>query len=269
MKTKILSLIIITQLAACNSSDDFSEDFQHIRVYQDDQAISCDNNSAISVKTHGALLLDQGIEIHCSQKGADGLSYPEACGSETGSINIFTIHKGDLDKATELGFSRVANLTSPQLDTMCEYKVISDHRKYKLLHQLSHAYDEWKSTDAASYKFQYQKTFSDCPTFAPLPRVEITVANDTIATIYDLTNDVFLTEFDGYPTIESLFEDIQLSLLLTPIEAGLSVDEPYLSPLYDATGTPLKYYINEGTEQCDGINYDLSDVEIISTNTAM
>ncbi|MFT7009935.1 hypothetical protein [Paraglaciecola sp. MB-3u-78] len=94
-------------LTACNDNKFDWEGEQHVRVYQDDQAISCDNTGAVSVKTHGKLLIDEDIQLHCSQKGDDGFIYTDSCGSATGSINIFTIHNKDLDTAESLGFSRL------------------------------------------------------------------------------------------------------------------------------------------------------------------
>ncbi|WP_158971799.1 DUF6174 domain-containing protein [Paraglaciecola sp. L3A3] len=257
--SKITLGLICLSLTACN--DDLIVDFsgeQHVRVYQDDQALACSDTGTIAVKEHGKLLIDEHIELHCSQKGDDGLSYTESCGSETDSINIFTIHDKDLAEAESLGFSRLSTLADPQFDELCEYKVISDRRKYRLLRQLNNQYAKWQASKPANYKFQFNVTYSDCPTFAPTPNVAITVNDDAINTVYDLDNEMYLTDISDYMTIDELFSEINLQLKLTPTEVGLDVSDPHLSPRFSDMGMPEQYFINAGGEECDAANYSIS-----------
>lgn len=118
---KIVIGLICLGLTACD--DDLADDLdreQYVNVYQDDQALSCSTAGRVSVETHGKLLSDKNIEIHCSQKGYDGFAYTQSCGSETGSINIFTINDKDVSEAESLGFSNLSNLPDAQFDDLCD-----------------------------------------------------------------------------------------------------------------------------------------------------
>ncbi|GAC20689.1 DUF6174 domain-containing protein [Paraglaciecola arctica] len=255
--------LLCLSLTACNENIFDFEGEQHVRVYQDDQAISCEDTGAVSVKTHGKLLIDEDIELHCSQKGDDGMSYTESCGSQTGSINIFTIHDKDLGTAESLGFSRLSTLPDAQFDAKCEYKVISDSKKYALINQLDEQHSIWQANKTANYQFQFNMSYSDCPTFVPTPIVTITVNNDAINTVYDINNDTFLSNISQYMTIDELYSELKLQLQLTPIEAGLNVNEQNKLPKFSNTGIPEQYYINAGREECDAANYTISDFVIL------
>lgn len=258
----LTSGIILLCLSACNNDFIDLKDDRHMRVYQDDKAVAC-NNAGITVKAHGKLLIDENIELHCSQKGNDGMSYTESCGSNTGSINIFTIHAKDLYKAESLGFSQLAALPDAQLDKQCEFKVISDVRKYGLINQLNDEYDRWQSNKTTTYAFQFHLNYADCPTFAPTPTVKITVSNNVIDTVYDIGNEVFLTNLDSYMTIDEIFDEFKLQLELTPIEAGLSSSEPKAAPKFSTVGVPEHYFYDAGSNTCDAANYTLSNVELM------
>jgi hypothetical protein len=255
--------LICLSLTACNNNIIDLEGEQHVRVYQDDQAISCENNGAIPVKTHGKLLIDENIELHCSQKGNNGFTYTQSCGSETGSINIFSIHDKDLGTAESLGFSQLSTLPDAQFDTQCEYKVISDEKKHALIHQLDDQYTLWQANKTANYQFQFNMSFSDCPTFAPTPVVTISVINDAINTVYDINEETFLTNINEYITIDELYRELDLQLKLMPIEAGLSASEPLPLPIFSAMGIPQQYFINAGSEECDAANYMISALELL------
>ena len=255
--------LICLSLTAC---DDIIVDFegeQHVRVYQDDQAISCSDTGAVTVKTHGKLLINENIELHCSQKGHDGMAYTESCGSETGSINIFTIHDKDLGEAESLGFSQLSAIPDAQFDAQCESKVISDARKYALINQLNDQYAIWQANKTPHYQFQFNMNFSDCPTFVPTPTVTITVNDDTINTVYDINNETFLTNISDYMTIDEVFSELNLQLKLTPLEAGLNASESIVSPAFSTMGMPEQYFINAGGEECDAVNYMMSDLELL------
>ena len=254
--------IIILCLSACDNDLFIIEDEPHVRVYKDDEVIACQNASSISLKTHGKLLIDENIELHCSQKGDDGMSYTESCGSNTGSINIFTLHKKDLHRAESLGFSPLANLPDAQFDKQCEFKVISDVRKYGLINQLNDNYNVWKTNKTDNYQFQFHLNYVDCPTFAPTPTVRITVSNNTVNTVYDIDKETFITSTDNYMTIDEIFDEIKLQLELTPIEAGLSASDPKATPLFDTTGAMLNYYYDAGGNTCDATNYTISHVAL-------
>lgn len=252
--------VIILCLSACDNDIIDLKNEQHVRVYQDDKAIACQDTGQISIATHGKLLVDEHIEIHCSQKGDDGMAYTESCGSETGSINIFTIHAKDLHTAESLGFSQLSDLPDAQLDKQCEFKVISDVRKYGLINQLSDQYTIWKSKKTSSYQFEFNMNYSDCPSFAPTPNVKITVSNNAIDTVYDIDNETFLTNINNYMTIDELFKTLNLQLELTPMEAGLHASSPKLAPTFHDIGAPKQYFIDSGGEACDAVNYTINQV---------
>ena len=255
--------LIYLCLTACNDNIIDFDGEQHVRVYQDDQGISCSDTGAVSVKTHGKLLVDENIELHCSQKGHDGMAYTESCGSETGSINIFTIHDKDLGDAESLGFSQLSTIPDAQFDAQCEYKVISDTRKYGLVKQLNDQYAIWQAKKTPHYQFQFNMDFSDCPTFVPTPTVTIIVNHDTINTVYDINNETFLTNISDYMIIDEVFSELNLQLKLTPLEAGLNAGEPLVSPVFSNMGMPEQYFINAGGEECDAANYMMSDLELL------
>jgi hypothetical protein len=261
--TKITVGLICLSLTACDDNLIDVKGEQHVRVYQDDLAPACDDVGTISIQTHGKLLVDENIELHCSQKGHDGMSYTESCGSDTGSINIFTIHEKDLSKAESLGFSRLSSLPDAQFDNQCEYKVISDPKKYALLNQLNNQHAIWQANKTPNYQFQFHLSFSDCPTFAPTPTVTITVNDDAINTVYDMDNETFLTNIGDYKTIDQLYSQLNLQLKLTPLEAGLQVGEPNNLPTFSASGMPEQYFLNAGSDACDAANYTISDLVLL------
>ncbi|WP_448249385.1 DUF6174 domain-containing protein [Thalassotalea agariperforans] len=266
-KRLVMSLASLTAiLSACDSDIKIDERYSHVRVYHDDLALACDSSSAVSVKSHGLALINEAIEIHCSQKGHDGLAYPEACGSDTGSINIYTIHYGDLASAENLGFSRLANLPDAQFDEQCEYKVIPDHRKYHLLEQLVAQSTKWQDIGASEYSFEFTYSYSDCPTFDVLPSVKVTVSDDNVVSAYDINNEVFLTDLSNYFTIDELYDELATLLQLTPFQAGLNASEPMKLPSFNQLGVPSIYFIDSGSEECDAINYVINNVEVISSN---
>lgn len=266
MIKNILLLLTAASLVACNndfySANDINKQYQHIRIYKDDMALSCQNDTAIKIKTVGKKLVNKNIELHCAQKGNDGFAYPDACGSETGSINIFTIHKGDLAEAEILGFSRLATLPDATFDENCESKVIYDHDRYVLLEQLKDGYDIWQNINVTEYSYQFHKSYVDCPSFAPMPNVEITVLNNQISTVYNLDNDQFITNLDDFMTIEELFSDIKLQLNLAPFAAAKNAAENNQLPTFNQLGIPTSYYIDAGSTTCDAMQLSISNVNL-------
>lgn len=262
-KSPITFSLILLCLSSCDNDLIDLKGEHHVRVYQDDEAIACQNTGTIALKTHGKLLVDENIELHCSQKGHDGMSYTESCGSNTGAINVFTLHTKDLNKAKSLGFSQLSELPDAQFDKQCEFKVISDVRKYGLINQLHDEYNKWQTNKTADYKFQFHLNYTDCPTFAPTPTVIITVSNNTIDTVYNINNDTFLTIIDSYMTIDEIFDELKLQLELTPVEAGLNASEPKAAPTFSSIGTPEHYFYDAGNNTCDAANYTISNVELI------
>lgn len=261
----ILLVLTTTALVACNSdfysADDIHKEYKHIRVYKDDAALMCDDTQ-IKIKTHGKELVNQNIEVHCAQKGYDGFGYAEVCGGETGTINIFTIHQGDLAQAENLGFSRLTDLPDAVFDEHCESKVIYDHDRYMLLEQLKDNYDIWQNINDTEYRYRFHKSYIDCPSFAPMPTVEITVINNQVSTVYNLDNEAFITNLDDFMTIDELFSDIKLQLDLAPFAASRNAAENNRLPTFNELGVPTSYYIDAGSTSCDAMQITLSHVDL-------
>lgn len=240
-------------LTACDLDSDLeaNEDYQHIRVYKDDQQLACQPDTAISLADDALKLANQNVEIHCSQKANDGFAYPESCGSDTGSINLYTIHKGDLEKAQSAGFEPLKNLPDAQFNPSCELQVIPDDYKYQLIHQVKVQIDKWNSFDSQDYQFNYQQSFADCPNVTAPPEVRITVEQNQITEVYDLDNQTYINDLSEYSTISELLETFKLQLWMSPKAAGLSPSDAYQYPDYNSFGVPLNYYYDQGTNQCD------------------
>ncbi|WP_016955762.1 DUF6174 domain-containing protein [Catenovulum agarivorans] len=255
------SLAAITALAGCDNDFDYhiDEDQHHVRVYIDDEQLACDSSSAMSLAQSAFVLAEQDIEMHCSQKGHDGFSYTESCGSDTGSINIFTIHMGDLAEAENLGFARLATLDNPQFDDMCEYKVISDHKKYHLLDQVKDAINVWEALDSDHYEFKFDQSFADCPNVTAPPTMRITVEDDVITQVYNMDTQEFVNDISGFKTVSELLAEFKLQIWMSAKSAGLSSSEPYKMPSYSDDGVPLSYYFDQGTNVCDAPNTSITD----------
>ncbi|MCU4675818.1 DUF6174 domain-containing protein [Catenovulum sp. 2E275] len=248
-------------LTACDLDSDLKidQDYQHIRVYQDDQQLSCQPDTAISLAQSALSLAQENIEIHCSQKAHDGFAYPESCGSDTGSINVFTIHKGDLATAESLGFAPLNTLPQAQFNPNCEYQVIPDDYKYALIHQVKANINTWESLSATDYQFNYQQSFTDCPSLVASPKVRITVSDDAIVEVYDLDNQTYLNNLTDYSTIPELLNQFKLQLWMTPLYAGRTAEQNYQLAEYDENGVPLNYFYDQGTNECDAVSVNVSD----------
>jgi hypothetical protein len=141
--------------------------------------------------------------------------------------------------------------------------VISDARKYRLISQLNDQHKIWQANKTPNYQFQFNQSFSDCPSFAPTPTVTISVIDNGINTVYDINEETFLTNLTDYMTIDELYRKLNLQLKLTPTEAGLSASEPLGVPIFSTMGLPEQYFINTGTEECDAANYTMSDLVLL------
>jgi len=79
-------------------------DNETVEVFMYDGILQCGLGEEIPIKQMAEALESQGIEALESRKGTDGFMHIAVCGASTGSINIFTIERKDLDAARELGF---------------------------------------------------------------------------------------------------------------------------------------------------------------------
>lgn len=77
------------------------EQANRIEVYKSDGSRQC-ADVAIDPEVMATEL--DGITIYDSRKDQLDRMYPSVCGGATGSVNVFTIDKADLEKAESLGF---------------------------------------------------------------------------------------------------------------------------------------------------------------------
>lgn len=72
-----------------------------IEVYKSDGSRQC---AGAGIEPQTMVKELDGIAIYGSRKDQLDRMYPSVCGGGTGSVNVFTIDKADLEKATNLGF---------------------------------------------------------------------------------------------------------------------------------------------------------------------
>lgn len=265
---KHFSLICVAAnfLIACDNDIDYhvGQDQHHVRVYKDDEQLACQPDTAISVRDHGLLLAEENIELHCSQKGADGISYPESCGSDTGSINIFTIHKGDLDSARDMGFSELSSLPQASLNRHCEFQVISDRRKFYLLHDVKANIQIWQSADIADYRYDIKIAYQDCTSDSRNGEFRVQVESGAITEVMDLSDNSILNDISNFYTMDGLLNEIKLAFWMSPFAAGKSVNEVDLLPPYRDNGTIKSVYFDSGTPACDAPLIEVSEFTPLS-----
>lgn len=76
-----------------------------VQVYMYDGTLQCGLGNEIPLDEMAEMLAGGGIKVLDSRKGTDGLAHIAVCGASTGSINVYTISREDLQKAEALGFS--------------------------------------------------------------------------------------------------------------------------------------------------------------------
>lgn len=77
------------------------EQANRVEIYKSDGSRQC-AGAGIEPQTMATEL--DGITIYDSRKDQLDRMYPSVCGGATGSVNVFTIDKADLEKAQRLGF---------------------------------------------------------------------------------------------------------------------------------------------------------------------
>lgn len=77
------------------------EQANRIEIYKSDGSRQCEH-TAIDPNTMAKEL--DGIVVYDTRKDQLDRIYPSVCGGATGSVNVFTIDKADLEKAKALGF---------------------------------------------------------------------------------------------------------------------------------------------------------------------
>ena len=127
----VLALFSSLSLAGCVSSQEEIED-ENI-VILDDRNMSVVNKvvvfkDAMKKQCFGdGIALDKmektlniaGIEVFCAERHKDGMVYPQVCGNDEGTVNVFSIAESDLESAKTLGFSPINNLTQANITSAC------------------------------------------------------------------------------------------------------------------------------------------------------
>ena len=116
-----LGLIIVAiSITSCkhNKTEEGSKAL-YAKVYKSDSSVQCDIDSAIELETMKQELIDEGIDVICSQKLNDGEPRNAACGIDSGNINVYVINTSNLVDAENIGFNSVDELTE-YVDETCE-----------------------------------------------------------------------------------------------------------------------------------------------------
>ncbi|MCH9813994.1 MAG: hypothetical protein K0U47_08650 [Epsilonproteobacteria bacterium] len=101
-------LIISIGFIACNS-DDKHQTYNKVKIYKYDESIKCFSEGS-SLNEMSLELIDLNITVYCAQKNYDGLNYTDECGENTGRINVYLIHKDNLNATRSLGFESIDQL---------------------------------------------------------------------------------------------------------------------------------------------------------------
>ncbi len=123
MKNSVL-IALVFGLAACSATSNTTNDLvseqavSFVNVYKDANKKQCfSQGMALNVMVKE--LTENGIVVNCSARKNDGLMYPQACGQNEGTINVYQISSSDFDKAQLLGFKDVKEIKSADIKLKC------------------------------------------------------------------------------------------------------------------------------------------------------
>ena len=112
-------LMAIVLISACNHDETNEEEALYSKVYKSDESVQCDVNSGIDLDVMKQELIDEGIDVICSQKLNDREARSAACGVGTGDINVYEINASNISDAENIGFNSVDDLSN-YVDEKCE-----------------------------------------------------------------------------------------------------------------------------------------------------
>jgi len=92
-------------LFSCNDSGNKNT----IDVFISNGKLQCQDN-AIPTEITESYLTGDGINATNQSCGIINAGYPSVCGGATGQIHIYTIAKGEINNAENIGFTRVSTL---------------------------------------------------------------------------------------------------------------------------------------------------------------
>ncbi|MUH71161.1 hypothetical protein [Psychrosphaera haliotis] len=123
MKNSVL-IALVCGLAACSATSNTTNDVvseqtvSFVNVYKDANKKQCfSQGMALNVMVKE--LTENGIVVNCSARKNDGLMYPQACGQNEGTINVYQISSSDFEKAQLLGFKDVKEIKSADIKLKC------------------------------------------------------------------------------------------------------------------------------------------------------
>ncbi len=117
----VLSALVLVACEAVSNGDtgNKNERVTYINVFKDANKKQC-FSEGISLQQMETELASANINVRCSQRSNDGLMYPQACGQDEGTINVFQIASDDALRAGELGYKNVAEITSANIILECK-----------------------------------------------------------------------------------------------------------------------------------------------------
>lgn len=111
--------LLITACTSIDSSNDIQPlSNERVTIYKDAVKKQCFGDG-IALETMSSTLSISGVTVFCAERHNDGMVYPQVCGNDEGTINVFSISKSDLETAKTLGFKEVSELKSAQIKTSC------------------------------------------------------------------------------------------------------------------------------------------------------
>ncbi|VEG13458.1 hypothetical protein [Moraxella cuniculi] len=100
-KSLFLLAICGVFLTACQSQNP-NLNSARMDIYKSDESVQCGGGGISPEQMRSQL---QNIVVYQMRKGQLNRAYPAVCGGATGSVNIYTIDKGQLAQAEQLGFA--------------------------------------------------------------------------------------------------------------------------------------------------------------------
>ncbi len=122
----ILFLIIITSCKNTSTSEQANSALPlsgKLQIYQYDNSKQCEG-VGIALDVMAKILIDNGIDVSCSQKGRDTLGRNTLCGADTGILNLYEIDASNLASARLLDFKPTSDLIN-YTDSQCDPSLIS------------------------------------------------------------------------------------------------------------------------------------------------
>jgi len=118
---KLSGLIVFVLIVSACSNGDLTSSGSRLntKIFKYSGSLQCEEGSGIGLETMKQELIDNGIDVICSQEMHDGFARITLCGRGTGRINVFEIHSSNLPDTVNLGFSTIDVLSQYQ-DEKCE-----------------------------------------------------------------------------------------------------------------------------------------------------